>query len=502
MTHQIKLATLKITGSLDLDDNAIENVNKVTDLSTSLSDTSDLIDTLNTNVTNLTDIIDVQNNTLLSLSFDPTRTSTLTSATAGTVIYEEKFKTYYQYDGSNWKPLTFINYATLPNISWTQLNNDIKDATLTNNTHTSVSLSANGLICAVGTGKSGITWSRVRVYYNNNNTWNSIGEIDHRIMNNLYGYSISLNADGTKIAIGAPFVDGRGYVRISEYNGGSSWSTVGSNINGDIDISNDDRLGYSVSLNDDGTRVALGGIKGDHNGTNACGIALIYEWDGTSWNQLGNNIPGTNSNDRFGCSVSLNGNGNIVAIGASDYDSSGNGGINAGHVKIYEWNGTSWNQLGNDIEGSYGSDNFGYSVSISKNGYIVAIGGPNNNDGLTNKGHVKIYKWNGISWVQIGLDIVGDNAYDKFGYSVSLNGDGTIVSISAPRNDINSSGIGYVRTYQWNGTLWNKIENDIIGKNSNNQFGYSTAINSDGTIVAVGAVQNNTNGYASVHTIL
>ena len=42
------------------------------------------------------------------------------------------------------------------------------------------------------------------------------------------------------------------------------------------------------------------------------------------------------------------------------------------HARIYNYNGTSWNQLGNDIEGESVGDHFGVSVSISSNGNILA----------------------------------------------------------------------------------------------------------------------------------
>ena len=51
-------------------------------------------------------------------------------------------------------------------------------------------------------------------------------------------------------------------------------------------------------------------------------------------------------------------------------------------MRLYEWNsGTdSWDQLGSDIDGEAGDDQSGYSVSLSSDGSIVAIGA-NGNDG-------------------------------------------------------------------------------------------------------------------------
>lgn len=50
----------------------------------------------------------------------------------------------------------------------------------------------------------------------------------------------------------------------------------------------------------------------------------------------------------------------------------------------------SWNQLGNDIDGEDAGDGSGYSVSLSSDGSIVAIGAPLNNFG---SGHVRVYKY-------------------------------------------------------------------------------------------------------------
>ena len=44
-----------------------------------------------------------------------------------------------------------------------------------------------------------------------------------------------------------------------------------------------------------------------------------------------------------------------------------------------------------------------------------------------------------VSWSQLGADIDGEAAYDNLGYSVSLSSDGTKVAIGAIDNDGNGS---------------------------------------------------------------
>ena len=53
-------------------------------------------------------------------------------------------------------------------------------------------------------------------------------------------------------------------------------------------------------------------------------------------------------------------------------------GSSSGHVRIYEYSGSSWSQLGGDIDGEAADDSSGSSVSLSSDGTKVAIGAPCN----------------------------------------------------------------------------------------------------------------------------
>ena len=52
---------------------------------------------------------------------------------------------------------------------------------------------------------------------------------------------------------------------------------------------------------------------------------------------------------------------------------------------------------------------------------------------------MRVYEYSGSSWSQLGADIDGEAAGDYSGYSVSLSSDGTIVAIGATDNDGNGS---------------------------------------------------------------
>ena len=98
-------------------------------------------------------------------------------------------------------------------------------------------------------------------------------------------------------------------------------------------------------------------------------------------------------------------------------------------------------QLGTDIDGEGLS---GVSVSMSSDGKRVAIGAPNANGGA---GQVRIYEYNGTAWTQLGDDIDGEAVSDRSGTSVSLSSDGKRVAIGAPEND--NSRAGHVRVYRF-----------------------------------------------------
>ena len=96
---------------------------------------------------------------------------------------------------------------------------------------------------------------------------------------------------------------------------------------------------------------------------------------------------------KTGTSVALSADGSIVAIGATLND--GQAGINSGHVRVYEYNGSSWKQKGPDIDGEAEGDESGYSVSMSADGSIVAIGARFNDASGDSSGHVRVYKFTG-----------------------------------------------------------------------------------------------------------
>ena len=108
---------------------------------------------------------------------------------------------------------------------------------------------------------------------------------------------------------------------------------------------------------------------GDPNYGNT-GIVNTYKWDGSSWVKTGNSIYGSNSNDMFGWSTSISGDGNFLAIGSYQDD---NNGTDAGLVKVYEWDSPDWTQFIPTIEGAASNDEFGFGLSLSQDAKRLSV---------------------------------------------------------------------------------------------------------------------------------
>jgi co-chaperonin GroES (HSP10) len=335
-----------------------------------------------------------------------------------------------------------------------------------------------------------------RVLSSHEMQWNQKGnDIDGEAADDRSGDSVSLSSDGSVVAIGAPYNDGNGgssgHVRMYTWES-TSWVQMGADIDGEAA---GDLSGGSVSLSSDGAVVAIGARGNDGNGSYS-GHVRVYAWDYPSWVQMGNDFDGEAVNDRSGWSVSLSSDGSVVAIGADENDGNGN---RSGHVRVYAWDDSSWVQRGDDIDGEAADDDSGYSVSLSSDGTVVAIGATGNDENGNRSGHVRVYAWDDSSWVQRGDDIDGEAAFDYSGKSVSLSNDGTVVAIGATGNDENGNRSGHVRIYAWDDSSWDQMGADIDGEATYDESGGSVSLSSDGSVVAIGADENEGIGYYSGH---
>ena len=310
--------------------------------------------------------------------------------------------------------------------------------------------------------------------------WPQLGDVIHgKLENDKFGYSVAMNSDGTRIVIGAP--EGgtendknKGYVRVYDRDSSNTtvapigWTQVGTDIVGEsgaIQMGNSgnyyggDESGTCVAMSSDGKRIAIGAIENDGNGF-ASGHVRVYDWNGSSWTKVGSDIDGENRSDRSGYSIAMNSSGSRIAIGAP-YNN-GNG-TRSGHVRVYDRDSSNttvapigWTLIG-EIDGKAAGDWSGHSVAMSDDGKTIAIGAIDHNS----KGHVRVYYLDGSFLIPLGSEIEGEADGDDFGYSVAMNSSGTRIAISAPKNDVNGNNSGHVRVYDY------KIPTEVEWTNGN-----------------------------------
>ncbi|SHF97318.1 Por secretion system C-terminal sorting domain-containing protein [Flavobacterium fluvii] len=251
--------------------------------------------------------------------------------------------------------------------------------------------------------------------------------------------------------------------------------------------------GSSVSLSGDGSIVAIGATQQWTFGENSASVRVYKNVSGT-WTQVGADIDGEAADDGNGWSVSLSSDGTTLAIGAPGND--GNGSF-SGSVRVYKNVSGTWTQVGGDIDGEAAGDWSGSSVSLSNDGSILAIGALTNSGNGTYSGSVRVYKNVSNTWTQVGTDIDGEAAGDWTGNSVSLSGDGSILAIGAPQNDGNGAESGSVRVYKNVSGTWTQVGGDIDGEAAGDSFGSSVSLSTDATTLAIGAIANDGNGFNS-----
>jgi len=174
-----------------------------------------------------------------------------------------------------------------------------------------------------------------------------------------------------------------------------------------------DSFGGSVSLSGS---TALIGAYGDADNGSFTGSAYVFVENNGVWTQHQKlTASGGQFNDRFGLSVSLE--GNTAIIGAQGYGTN-----DAGAAFVYVRTGSFWN-LSQTLAASDGAadDLFGRAVSFS--GDVAVIGAPRDDDAGLDSGSVYVYARNNGYWFPIEKLTASDGElYDVFGDAVSVSG--------------------------------------------------------------------------------
>jgi hypothetical protein len=383
----------------------------------------------------------------------------------------------------------FSNYSTF---AQSQIGSAILGEAAIDDSGRSVVFNSDGSILAIGARYNNYNTGHVRIYERYGQSWVQKGtDINGENFGDESGTSVAISDNGNIVAICAPKNDANsfntGHVRVYNWNG-SQWLQKGIDIDGPTTSS---LFGTSIAMNGNGNIISIGS-----NSSPQGGYVIVYEWHNGQWQKRGINIYGETNMDLFGYSVSLNNQGNILAAGG--IFNNGNG-IRAGNVRVYEWNSIQWNQIGSDLDGEGTEDRFGFSTSLSRDGLTLAVGAEYNSGNGLGAGHVRVFTFNLNQWVQKGVDLDGDATNERFGWSVSIDSSGNRLVVGAPLGLFSSQRLGQAQLFEWGGTNWQKIGATIKGKAASDNAGTSVSISSSGDYFAVGSPGNDDRGTNAGH---
>lgn len=330
----------------------------------------------------------------------------------------------------------------------------------------------------------------VRVFDYSGGNWIQVGnDLTDDWPTYSFGEKIALSGDGSRLAVrshyslGLPPAGGAVHVQVYAYQGGT-WTPIGTALNGSTDQNPSNR---SMALALDGERLALG-IPVDADGTHS-GVRVL-EFNGSDWTQLGDTLVSTMPMDLFGASISFSADGNVIAVGAPGILEDGE--LGEGYVQVYGLVGDTWLELGNAIEGTGANVRYGFTTSLSNTGVRLALSSHSMDWDLA-EGHVRILEFEDGDWMQLGETLVSANDSDRFGYAISLSGNGDRIAVTAPWADAIGDRSGEALLFELMDGSWQQRGNAVPGTASE-QFGWSVGLSNDGYRMVVGAASTISSG--------
>ncbi|WP_055444908.1 T9SS type A sorting domain-containing protein [Lacinutrix himadriensis] len=401
-----------------------------------------------------------------------------------------------------------------------QIGQDIDGENVWDRSGSSVAYSEDGNIVAIGAPRPAYSSGNdpgpgsVKVYSYNGSSWGLMGQKLEGDINfsNEFGASVDLSADGLILAVGSP---GGSRVNVYHFVNGA-WVLLGASIEVVVDFQTGQNayFGGKVSLSANGHIITVGasGLGVDLGSNNASGYVRSYQYNITNqtWELLGQQIEVVNPvnvPDRFGYDVSLSADGSRFATILRS----------PSMAKIYEYDGSQWQQMGGDIVVIIHSDGAIEELSnvrITDDGLTIALGIGYDLGDIPNsdEGAVQVYTFDGTDWIQKGQNLYGVR-YEGLGTSISFSNDGNILAVGSEFNDadvnFHSYNIGSVRLFNFENEEWQTIGDVIYGESYADRSGNSIALSGDGTRIAIGAYHNDAdtgdagseNGHVRVYDI-
>ena len=177
--------------------------------------------------------------------------------------------------------------------------------------------------------------------------------------------------------------------------------------------------------------LALAWVASSSRALGQCEMAILTDSDPTG----------------FGLSVALS--GDVLLVGAPTDDEAG--GV-AGAAHVFRLEESAWLQEATLTASDWGvGDAFGSSVAMS--GDLALIGADATDDDGTNSGSAYVFRFDGVSWLQEAKLTGSDaDAENRFGSTVSINGD--VAVIGAWQDNPKGDNIGSAYVFRYDGVSW------------------------------------------------
>mmetsp|Transcript_25735 Transcript_25735/g.29411 ORF Transcript_25735/g.29411 Transcript_25735/m.29411 type:complete len:659 (+) Transcript_25735:152-2128(+) len=265
----------------------------------------------------------------------------------------------------------------------------------------------------------------------------------------------------------------------------SKWQAVGQSIIGEHE---GDILGQSVALSVDGKILAIGINLHDSNVQKNNGMVRVLRLeDDNCWKQLGQDLLGSEHGDQAGWSIDLSSDGSVVAVG---FWAGGNN--EEGAVQVYQYNSdyNFWTPMGQKLYGNADGVFFSGSISLSSDGFRLIVGADDDDNNGEDTGRVQIYRYSPIynQWSKVSQTFQGKFLHDRVGFDVSICGNGEIAAMGLPNKDNgDAKDIGVVRVYEYTYSIlgfnnWNLLGDPISVNEAG--FGFSVDLSADGMTLA------------------
>ncbi|MFZ5424350.1 MAG: LamG-like jellyroll fold domain-containing protein [Patescibacteria group bacterium] len=317
--------------------------------------------------------------------------------------------------------------------SWTQIGGDSLNSGWTTNYEGVYSLLNDGTYLYAGLGASG---GDNELWRWGGSSWTKVGGdgVNSGYTGTTHTIVQALAVNGSTVYTGLSSGNAARSAQVWSFNGTDTWTQLGG------DYVNDS-WGFRGLRNVETMQVSGANLYAGLGQTNS-GNALVWEYDGSTWDLIGGQ--GLNSGwaaDTYESVLSMVSYKGTLTVGL---------GISANDAEVWQWNGTSWTKIGGDSTNSGWTTNFEEVTSMATYGDLLYAGLGNSNS------DAEVWSWDGISWTKIGGDSTNS------GWTTGYNRVASMTVFNGQLYAGLGSGAGEAEVWRWGGSTWTKVGGDTV----------------------------------------